>query len=408
MSNLEIQKYDVIIIGAGISGLNCANKLTKGGLTVLVIEKSDSIGGRIKTDFIDGFQLNRGFHVLLTAYPEVKSTFIWEDLSFKKFFSGCLIWTGSSMVELADPLKHPIRAIRHLVRPIGNFKDYLLLVYLWFIFKVRLQTRKDISTNDYFKKLGFSDLFITRFLRPFFSGVFLEHRLETSVEKFNETFKSFLNGDVVLPKQGIVSLANQLFENSPDYTLMLNSEVNKISEDEVQLRSGELFKANYVVVASGLKSRNRLLALDEQIMCNRVVNLYFSYNKNNKFPEYKLVLNGSNSGPINNLVFMEGALSNNEKGLISISVIDPQYFELENIEEVVLNQLIQWYGDISGINFLIKYDIQDAVPYQSKIEQYNLRLVNNIYCCGDYCGVASLNTSLKTSRMVAEAILSEN
>ena len=172
MSSLEIQKYDVIIIGAGISGLNCANKLTKGGLTVLVIEKSDSIGGRIKTDIIDGFKLNRGFHVLLTAYPEVKSTFIWEDLSFKKFFSGCLIWTGSSMVELADPLKHPIRAIRHLVRPIGRFKDYLLLVYLWFIFKVRLQTRKDISTNDYFKKLGFSDLFITRFLRPFFSGVF--------------------------------------------------------------------------------------------------------------------------------------------------------------------------------------------------------------------------------------------
>ena len=409
MSIEKVVKYDVIIVGSGISGLNCANKLSAAGLKVLVIEKSDSVGGRIKTGSVNDFKLNRGFHVLLTAYPEVKSTFNSEELNFKKFFPGCLIWNGSSMVEVVDPLMHPIKGIKQLMNPIGKLKDYLVLIYLWIILRFGLPSRKGISTNEYFKELGFSDLIITRFLRPFFSGVFLESKLKTSVEKFNEVFKYFLRGDVVLPSQGIVSLANQIHRNISGCDFLFNSEVNKVSENEVQLKSGELFKSNHVVLAVDLKSKNRLLGLGVNSKFNRVVNFYFSYKKNNLFPEYKLVLNGSDSGPINNLVFMDGGLPENEKGLISVSIIKSQFFELENLEEAILKQLEEWYsGSLEDVRFMEKIDIRNAVPYQPEIEEYNLKLKNNIYYCGDYCGVASLNTSLKTSRMISEAILSEN
>ena len=409
MSIEKVDKYDVIIVGSGISGLNCAKKLSAAGLKVLVIEKSDSVGGRIKTGSVNDFKLNRGFHVLLTAYPEVKSTFNSEELNFKKFFPGCLIWTGSSMVEVVDPLIHPIKGIKQLMNPIGKLKDYLVLIYLWIILRFGLPTRKGISTNEYFKELGFSDLIITRFLRPFFSGVFLESKLETSVEKFNEVFKYFLRGDVVLPSQGIVSLANQIHRNISGCDFLFNSEVNKVSENEVQLKSGELFKSNHVVLAVDLKSKNRLLGLGANSKFNRVVNFYFSYKKNNLFPEYKLVLNGSDSGPINNLVFMDGGLPENEKGLISVSIIKSHFFELENLEEAILKQLEEWYsGSLEDVRFMEKIDIRNAVPYQPEIEEYNLKLKNNIYYCGDYCGVASLNTSLKTSRIISEAILSEN
>ena len=409
MSIEKVDKYDVIIVGSGISGLNCANKLSAAGLKVLVIEKSDSVGGRIKTGSVNSFKLNRGFHVLLTAYPEVKSTFNSEELNFKKFFPGCLIWTGSSMVEVVDPLIHPIKGIKQLMNPIGKLKDYLVLIYLWIILRFGLPTRKGISTNKYFKELGFSDLIITRFLRPFFSGVFLESKLETSVEKFNEVFKYFLRGDVVLPSQGIVSLANQIHRNISGCDFLFNSEVNKVSENEVQLKSGELFKSNHVVLAVDLKSKNRLLGLGANSKFNRVVNFYFTYKKNNQFPEYKLVLNGSDSGPINNLVFMDGGLPENEKGLISVSIIKSHFFELENLEEAILKQLEEWYsGSLEDVRFMEKIDIRNAVPYQPEIEEYNLKLKNNIYYCGDYCGVASLNTSLKTSRIISEAILSEN
>ena len=408
MNIKEDENYDVIIVGAGISGLNCANKLISEGFNVLVIEKSDSVGGRIKTDSVNGFKLNRGFHVLLTAYPEVKYTFNAESLNFKKFFPGCSIWTGTGMEDLVNPLKHPFKGIRQLIRPIGKVKDYLLLAYLCFILKFALQTKKRISTHEYFNYLGFSDLFITRFLRPFFSGVFLEAQLETSVEKFNDVFKCFLNGDVVLPLHGINSLADQLHANISDCKIIFNSEVVAISKTEVQLTNGKKFKAKYFVLASDLKSRNRLLGMDIRPKFNRVVNLYFSYNKSSELVEYKLVLNGSDSGPVNNLVCFGDDFSDDDTGLLSVSIIKPQYFELDNLEEVVLKQLEEWYGSGLGLKFLKKYDIREAVPYQPEIGKSNLKLRENIYCCGDYCGVASLNTALKSSRMIAESITSKN
>ena len=95
--------------------------------------------------------------------------------------------------------------------------------------------------------------------------------------------------------------------------------------------------------------------------------------------------------------------------MISVSIIKSQFFELENLEEAILKQLEEWYsGSLEDVRFMEKIDIRNAVPYQPEIEEYNLKLKNNIYYCGDYCGVASLNTSLKTSRMISEAILSEN
>ena len=106
---------------------------------------------------------------------------------------------------------------------------------------------------------------------------------------------------------------------------------------------------------------------------------------------------------------MDGGLPENEKGLISVSIIKSHFFELENLEEAILKQLEEWYsGSLEDVRFMEKIDIRNAVPYQPEIEEYNLKLKNNIYYCGDYCGVASLNTSLKTSRMISEAILSEN
>ena len=408
MSIKDDENFDVIIVGAGISGLNCANKLISEGLSVLVIEKSDSVGGRIKTDLVNGFKLNRGFHVLLTAYPEVKNTFHSESLNFRKFFPGCSVWTGISMVDLVNPLRHPLKGVKQLINPVGKFKDYLILIYLWFVLQFGLQTKKRISTNEYFNYLGFSDLFITRFLKPFFSGVFLEDQLDTSVKKFNDVFKCFLRGDIVLPLNGINSLADQLHENISDCKIIFNSEVVTISETEVQLTNGKKFKANYFVLASDLKSRNRLLGIDIRSKFNRVVNLYFSYNKSSKLTEYKLVLNGSDSGPVNNLVCFGDDFSDDDTGLLSVSIIKPQYFELDNLEEVVLKQLEEWYGAGIGLKFLKKYDIREAVPFQPEIGKYNLRLRENIYCCGDYCGVASLNTALKSSRMIAESIASKN
>ena len=63
---------DAVIVGAGLAGLSCAISLEAAGLSVTLLEASDAPGGRVRTDVVEGFRLDRGFQVMLTAYPEAK------------------------------------------------------------------------------------------------------------------------------------------------------------------------------------------------------------------------------------------------------------------------------------------------------------------------------------------------
>src|SRR6202166_4780809 len=98
---------DVLIIGAGLAGLCCAKRLTEAGITFQIVEASDGIGGRVRTDEVDGFLLDRGFQVLLTAYPEAKHYLDFSRLDLRSFHSGVLSWYGGRMNKLVDPWRTP-------------------------------------------------------------------------------------------------------------------------------------------------------------------------------------------------------------------------------------------------------------------------------------------------------------
>ena len=117
--------HDVLIVGAGLSGLSCARKLQQQGIRCLVLEASDAIGGRIRTDTVDGFRLDRGFQVFLTSYPEAKSILDYEALDLKAFLPGALVRFRGRFHELTDPWRRPLSAIRSLFSPIGSFADKL-------------------------------------------------------------------------------------------------------------------------------------------------------------------------------------------------------------------------------------------------------------------------------------------
>lgn len=111
--------HDVLIVGAGLSGLCCARSLQQQGIRSLVLESSDSVGGRIRTDTVDGFRLDRGFQVFLTSYPEAKSILDYEALDLKPFLPGALVRYGGRFHELTDPWRRPLSAIRSLFSPLA-------------------------------------------------------------------------------------------------------------------------------------------------------------------------------------------------------------------------------------------------------------------------------------------------
>src|SRR5262245_36013107 len=98
---------DVLIIGAGLAGLSCGRHLADAGVSFHIIEASDGIGGRVRTDEYEGFLLDRGFQVLLTAYPEAQRTLDYHALDLKKFSPGAFSWFAGRMNELVDPWRTP-------------------------------------------------------------------------------------------------------------------------------------------------------------------------------------------------------------------------------------------------------------------------------------------------------------
>ncbi|MBS1526922.1 MAG: FAD-dependent oxidoreductase, partial [Bacteroidetes bacterium] len=211
-----MRKTDVVIVGAGLSGLAAAKLLKAAGRSITLIEASDGIGGRVRTDYIDGFQFDRGFQVLLTAYPEAKRLLNYKALDLHFFEPGAVILNDAGSTPVSDPLRQPSKIWQTLISTSGSFKDKMLMLRL----KRKLRKKqiddlfqgKPLSTLQYLKEFGFSDKIIVNFLKPFFGGVFLEDELNTSADMFEFLFKMFSEGGTAIPAFGMGMIAKQLGE----------------------------------------------------------------------------------------------------------------------------------------------------------------------------------------------------
>lgn len=181
---LSCMNTDVLIIGGGLAGLSCAKTLQDAGVACLLLEASEAVGGRIRTDHVDGFFLDRGFQVFSTGYPEARRMLDYAALKLHNFFPGAVIRFHGKWHRMPDPFRHPFTGFQALFTPIGTLSDKLRVV------KLRhralsgtlndLFHRLETSTLQHLKNVGFSSSMIERFFRPFLGGVFLDQELNTS------------------------------------------------------------------------------------------------------------------------------------------------------------------------------------------------------------------------------------
>ncbi|SRR5579871_5074031 len=402
----------VVIVGAGIAGLTCAQELHARNIACTILEASDAVGGRARTDVVEGFLLDRGFQVLLTAYPEAQRLLDYNALKLNAFAPGALIWHAGKLHPAMDPWKRPQAAVATMLSPIGSLSDKMKVAALR-----RQVTRRpseevlsapEKTTLEYLQDFGFSELMIERFFRPFLAGVFLEPELTTSSRMFEFVFRMFSLGAAALPAKGMGAIAEQLASGLLPHTIRLGASVAKINNNSVQLSTGELLPAKAVIVATDQRGASTLLP---EIMGgpNRRTSCFYFAATVPPIKEPLLMLNGENAGPINNLTvpsLIARTYAPMNSHLISVSVVGDAASH-GDLERDVRVQLRSWFGSTTDRwRLLRRYDIEYALPeVPAGVPAHRTRSVRKgVFVCGDHCENASINGAMSSGSAVAEQV----
>jgi phytoene dehydrogenase-like protein len=403
----------VIIIGAGIAGLTCAKYLKDRGIQSLILEASDGVGGRVRTDIHEGYLLDRGFQILLTAYPETKKLLDYNSLDLKAFKSGAVIRDNqkNDFSVLGNPFKEPAKIWSSLTSNVGTFADKLRVLRLILDnYNVQEEAfdKNGISTINYLKNYGFSDKMIEQFFKPFFGGVFLENELTTSSNFFRYIFGKFYEGDAVIPAKGIEQISKQIEKMLYFGTVKLNTKVVEIYGNRVYLENGDRLYGEKIILATDGFHADQLLGKNTQRKFNSTTCTYFSADRS-PLKEKMLVLNPNRNSVVHNLCVPSDIAPYYApigKSLISVST---QGFEPNNENELTQNikrELMDWYGkEVEEWQHLKTYHIPMALPNFDKSQvDKNLKISDILYQCGDANAYPSLNAAMATGRKVAEMI----
>lgn len=408
-------RAEVIVVGAGLAGLSCARELQRAGVPCLVLEAADAPGGRVRTDDVDGFRLDRGFQVLLTAYPEAERAFDYDALDLRAFRPGALVRTEGALHRMSDPWRRPSESIATLRAPVGTFADKLRIGRL----RRRalrgalddLWARRETTSLAYLRGLGFTPRMIERFFRPFFGGVFLDSSLETSSRMLEFCFRMFATGDAVLPARGMGALAAQLAGDLADDTLRLNTPVRSVQPGRVTLADGETLTAAEIVVATDGHSAARLTRGAVQAPAFHATTcLYFAADEA-PVQEPILVLNGEGRGLVNNLcvpsrVAPEYAPA--RQSLVSVTVLGSPALADDALAAAVRRELADWFGPgPQSWRHLRTYRIHRALPDRRAPISASLAagaIEPGLHVCGDHCENGSIQGALLSGRRTAKVL----
>jgi phytoene dehydrogenase-like protein len=406
----------VVVVGAGVSGLCCALRLSEKGIPCVVLEASDAPGGRVRTDSVDGFLLDRGFQVLLTAYPEAKRLLDYRALKLRTFAPGALVRIGGKFHRVSDPFRQPWTAPASLLAPVGSLGDKMKIAALRrHVLSGSIDEifqRPETSSLEALRGFGFGDRMIDSFFRPFFGGIFLETELATSSRMLEFVFRMFSLGKAALPTAGMGVIARQLAARLPEGTVRLGARVEALGQGEVRLAGGERVPAAAVVLATEAPEAARLLPDLRPPGSHGTACLYYAADQA-PISKAMLVLNGEGQGPVDNLCVPSAVAPGYApagKALVSATVVGAAGAEEKELEAEVRKHLASWFGPaVQGWRHLRTYRIPLALPARRSLDPAALpvRRRPGLYLCGDHRETPSLQGAMVSGRRAADAVIED-
>lgn len=423
-----------VIVGGGLAGLNCARLLNAAGREFVLLEASDRTGGRVRTEVVttsDGsYLVDRGFQVLLTAYPNAAAVFDYEALDLRTFYPGALVWFEDGLHRVADPRRRMGDALRGFRSPIATMRDKIRLgeVFLRVLGDgvERLWEQPERPAIDALRAWGFAESTIDRFFRPFFGGVFFDLELQTSSRMLEFCMRMFAMGRTCVPARGMGELASQLTALLPSGTVRVGERVERLERrgDGWVVHTGsEAFAAETVVMATEGDVAHEMIedsgTHDGPPMRWRSTATVSYAADEAPTDEAILVLDGEGTGPVNHLACMSRAseaYAPAGKHLVYANVVDPAVLAAHGddgaLDRACRPQLRRWFGEaVDGWSLIHVDRIEKALPDQRppwlSDPQRGVAHGGGLFTCGDWLENASIDGALGSGKRCAEAVLAD-
>jgi hypothetical protein len=409
----------VIVVGAGLSGLAAARHLTRHGVDATVLEGSDSVGGRVRTDLVDGYRLDRGFQLYNPAYPEGARVLDHAGLDLRPFIAGARIVIsrgGRRQVErVADPrreLSWAVPSLRaHIGSPLSTARFGAYAVSRAVRTVESLQRDPDVTTEEALRRAGADRTLMERVLRPFLSGVFLESELSTSRRFLDVVLKSFVRGTPGIPARGMQRIPEQL---AAGLDVRLGHRVVSAAPQAVDVAGGDVHRGDAVIVAADPQAAAALVPNVDVPVGRSVTTWYY---RPTCAPgdladgQAVLVLDGERRGPLVNTVVLSHAAPDYApagSALVSASALGVR---TDSADENAVRSHLEWLYGVPATDWelIASYPIPYALPSMPVPLDFRrpVRTASGVYVAGDHRDTSSIQGALVSGRRAAAAVLKD-
>ncbi|GAA1764383.1 NAD(P)/FAD-dependent oxidoreductase [Luedemannella helvata] len=406
------ERLDAVVVGAGLAGLVAARRLHDRGRRVRVFEAADDVGGRVRTDVVDGFRLDRGFQTVCPAYPAFARECDLASLDLRPFPRGVGVLTNGRV----EHLRPDLRSLGVLRSRVLSIMDTVLLASIAARDMVGSATgiahRPDRSVLAELTDAGLSRRVIERVARPFLSAVLLDADLTSSANVAHLIWRSFLRGGAAVPAAGMAAIGRQLAASMPDLEVECGRAVVEVHPEGVRLHDGERVPARAVIVATDGTTAARLVPGVPEPTWRGVTTFYFAAAEPPR-DDGLILLDADDPGTVRSTVVLSNVAPEYAppgRALVAASILGAHEPTRDLIRRVRA-RLSAIYGTTTARWDMIRaYPIERALPAMPAphATRRRVRFQPDLYVCGDHRDTSSIQGALVSGRRTANEVLTQS